>query len=189
MDWTLFHAVNDLQARTGWAHGAMRFVAKDGIALFAVLLVAGWLVGRRRGPRVVAGALGAGAAALLALALNQLIGHAVDRARPYTSHTGVHLLVSKTSDFSFPSDHAAVAGAVAVGLLLVSRPLGLVAALAALVMAFSRVYVGAHYPGDVVAGLAVGALSAAFVYPLARRLLVPVLDRLAATPLRPLVRA
>ena len=189
MDWTLFHAVNDLQGRTGWAHSSMRFVAKDGIALFAVLLVVGWLVGRGRGARVVAGAVSAGAAALVALAVNQLIGNIVDRARPYTTHAGVRLLVARTSDFSFPSDHAAVAGAVAMGLLLVERRLGLVAVAAALVMAFARVYVGAHYPGDVVGGLAVGAITAVALDALAVRLLVPVIERLGATRLRPLVRA
>ena len=189
MDWTLFHALNDLQARTGWAHSSLRLFAKDGVAVFALLLVAGWLVGRRHGARAVAGSVSAGAAALVALALNQLIGHVVDRARPYATHAGVHLLIARTSDFSFPSDHAAVAGAVAMGLLLVERRLGLVALLAAVVMAFSRVYVGAHYPGDVLAGLSIGALAAVVLHPLVVRLLVPVIDRLAATRMGLWVRA
>ena len=189
MDWTLFHAVNDLQARTGWAHPALRLVAKDGVAVFALLLVAGWMVGRHHGARAVAGSVSAGAAALVALAVNQLIGHVVDRARPYATHPGVHLLVARTSDFSFPSDHAAVAGAVATGLLLVERRLGLVALLAAMVMAFSRVYAGAHYPGDVLAGLCVGALAAVVVHPLVVGLLVPVINRLADTRLGVWVRA
>ena len=49
-------------------------------------------------------------------------------------------------------------GAVAAGLLLVRRRLGLLAALAAAVMAFARVYIGAHYPWDVLGGLAFGAV-------------------------------
>jgi undecaprenyl-diphosphatase len=100
-----------------------------------------------------------------------------------------HLLVSKTADFSFPSDHATAVGAVAVGLLLFRRPLGLTACVLALGMAFARVYVGAHYPGDVVAGLVLGGVTAAAVRPLARRLLVPVLQRLRGTGLRPLIVA
>ncbi|GAC1361611.1 MAG: hypothetical protein NVSMB32_00820 [Actinomycetota bacterium] len=59
----------------------------------------------------------------------------------------MHLLLARTGDFSFPSDHAAVAGAVATALFLVDRRIGLVAAILALAMAFARVYVGAHYPG------------------------------------------
>ena len=62
-----------------------------------------------------------------------------------------------TTDFSFPSDHAVMAGAVAAGLLLAHRRLGAVAVVAAVLMAFSRVYIAAHYPWDVVAGLLLGA--------------------------------
>jgi membrane-associated phospholipid phosphatase len=48
-------------------------------------------------------------------------------------------------------------GAVAAGVLLVNRSLGLLATLAAALMAFARVYIGAHYPWDVFGGLALGA--------------------------------
>jgi membrane-associated phospholipid phosphatase len=189
MDWSLFHAVNSLQVHTGWAHAPFRLYAKDGIVVFVVLLLAGWVIGRVRGARTLATAISAGAAALVGLAVNQLLGHLFGRVRPYATHAGVHLLVGRTSDFSFPSDHAVVAGAVAAGLLFVDRRLGVVTVLAAVVMAFARVYVGAHYPGDVVAGLAVGALVAVALQAVLVPLLVPVLDRVATTPLRPVVRA
>lgn len=189
MDWKLFHAVNRLQTNTAWAHGAVRLYAGRGVGIFAVLLLAGWWIGRRRRPGVLAGAMSAGLASFLALGANQLIGHAVSRARPYATHPGVHLLVARTADFSFPSDHAAVAGAVAAGLVLVERRLGLVAVGAAVVMAFSRVYVGAHYPGDVLAGLAVGAVAALLLHWPAQRLLGPVIARISSTPLAVLVRA
>lgn len=51
-----------------------------------------------------------------------------------------------------------MAGAVVTGLLLVSVRLGLIAAAAALLMAFTRVYVAAHYPWDVLAGLLLGSI-------------------------------
>lgn len=55
--------------------------------------------------------------------IGQLIGGALDRARPYEAMTGVHLLVDKTTDFSFPCEQATAAGAVAVGLLLTNPAL------------------------------------------------------------------
>lgn len=176
MDNSLFRWINRLANRTGWAHGFFTSYAKYGIVLFAVLLVAAYLDGRQHDDlRAVAGSVWAAGAALVALGIGQLIGGAIDRARPYEAMTGVHLLVDKTTDFSFPSDHATAAGAVAVGLLLTNRRWGIVAAALAIVMAFTRVYVGAHYPGDVIAGLALGGVVAAA----GAVLVVPLLTRLA----------
>ena len=101
--------------------------------------------------------------------------------------TAIQLLVHKTTDFSFPSDHATAVGAVAVGLLFTNRRWGTIAAVLAIVMAFTRVYVGAHYPGDVLAGLALGGTVAA----VGRFVVVPGLIRVASwmsrTVLHPLV--
>ena len=72
----------------------------------------------------------------------------------YTTRAGILVLAHRSADFSFPSDHAVMAGAVAAGLWFVSRRLGIIAAIAAVVMAFARVYIAAHYPQDVAAGLA-----------------------------------
>jgi membrane-associated phospholipid phosphatase len=188
MDGSLFRWINRLANRTGWAHGVITAYAKYGIALFALLLVATYLDGRRHDDmRAVAGSVWATGATLIALGIGQLIGGAIDRARPYEAMTGIHLLIDKTTDFSLPSDHATVVGAVAAGLMFTNRRWGTVAAALAVVMAFARVYVGAHYPGDVLAGLALGAAVAAAGRPIA----VPQLTRVAAwlsrTAVQPIV--
>jgi undecaprenyl-diphosphatase len=59
----------------------------------------------------------------------------------------------------------------AVGLLLVVRLLGAIAAVAAVLMAGARVYIAAHYPGDVLLGLLLGGLVAVLLHALARALL------------------
>jgi len=61
------------------------------------------------------------------------------------------------TDPGLPSDHAVMAGAATVGLWLVHRRLGALAASAAVVMGFARVYVGAHYPKYVLVGFMLGA--------------------------------
>jgi undecaprenyl-diphosphatase len=188
MDGGLFRSINRFADRTSWAHGLFRANAGYGVVLFAVLLVVAYLDGRQHNDlTAVAGTVWAALAALVALGVGQIVGGAIDRARPYETMTNVHLLVDKTTDFSFPSDHATVAGAVAVGLLFANRRWGLVASVLAVLMAFTRVYVGAHYPGDVVAGLALGG----FISTIGWFAIVPMLRRVAewltGTSLRRLV--
>lgn len=188
MDGSVFRWINRLANRTSWAHGFFTAYAKYGIALFAVLLCIAYLNGRQHSDlRAVAGSVSTAAAAVIALGIGQLIGGAIDRPRPYETMTGIHLLLDKTTDFSFPSDHATAVGAVAVGLLFTNRRCGAIATVLALLMAFARVYVGAHYPGDVLAGLALGAAVAV----LGGMALVPALTRIARwlsrTRLRPAV--
>lgn len=188
MDASLYRAINRLAARTGWAHPLFIAYAKYGVLVFAVLLLAGWWVARSHADiDAVAAVVWAGAGAVVALGVGQLIGHAVDRARPYAVMPTAHVLITRTSDFSFPSDHATAVGAVTAGLWLANRRLGLLAAGLAVVMAFARVYVGAHYPGDVAAGLLLGAVIVVGLQPIARRILRPVLSRLSESPLRLLV--
>jgi membrane-associated phospholipid phosphatase len=180
-----FLVVNDWARHTGWLHGAATLYAGKGIVGFALLVLAGWWVARRSGDhRRVAAALWAGIGTLVTVAVNQPISHAVRRDRPYVTLHHTLLLVHRSTDYSFPSDHACMAGAVAAGLFLVSRRLGVVAAVAAVLMAFARVYVGAHYPGDVIAGLALGAAVVGVGHVLAVPLLGRVVDHAVHTPLR-----
>ena len=188
MDASIFRWINRLANRTDWAHGIFTAYAKYGIVLFGLLLVIAYLDGRQHDDvRAVAGAVWAGGAALVALGLAQIIGGAVNRARPYNAMSGVHLLIDRTADFSFPSDHATVAGAVAAGLLLSNRRWGIVAAVLAVAMAFTRVYVGTHYPSDVVAGLLLGVVVAYIGWVVVVPMLARVATSLAETRLRPLV--
>jgi membrane-associated phospholipid phosphatase len=190
VDTHLFRAVNELQTDTGWLHGIALFYAKTGgPLLLALLLLLGVLVARRVDLERVARAGWAGLATFVAVGLNQPIVHAVDRARPYARLHDVHLLGTPSHDASFPSDHATLAGAAIAGLFLVDRRLGWTATAAGLVLSADRVYVGAHYPGDVVAGLTLGAAVAIIGWLTLRRPLVAVVTALARTPLRPVLGA
>lgn len=157
---TVFDGINQLARHTPWAHGAVLAYASFGVVLFA---------------------------ALLALALNQPLVATFHEPRPYTGRTDILVLAQRSADLSFPSDHAVMAGAVAAGMWLVSQRLGAVASTAALLMAFARVYIGAHYPRDVLAGLLVGALVTVVGWPLLHRPLLAAVERARRGPLRPLV--
>lgn len=190
MDDRLFELVNAFARATPWLHSPIGRYAGYGMVAFALLLVAGWWSARRSGkPGRVAAAVCGGVATLLAVGVNQPVVEAVHRARPYTVHPDALVLATRSTDFSFPSDHAVMAGAVAVGLVFVARWLAAVAAVAAVAMAFARVYIAAHFPLDVVAGLLLGAVVALVIYFAAHRWVTSAVAALAASRsrLRPLV--
>lgn len=192
MNETLFDQINAFARATPWLHAVITAYAGYGVVVFALLLGAGWWVARHSGePRRVAAAVCAGAATLLAVGINQPIVDAVHEARPYTDHPGVLVLATRSADFSFPSDHAVMAGAVAVGLVFVSRRLATLAVVAALAMAFARVYIAAHYPVDVAIGLALGAAVAVAVHLAAHRVIASAVAALVdrGSWLRPLLTA
>ena len=93
---------------------------------------------------------------LLAGVSSDLLRHAIGRERPPLRFPEPHPLVHVPGNPSFPSGHAATSFACAATLAWLT-PLSPVAlyVLAALI-AFSRVYVGVHYPLDVIGGAALG---------------------------------
>jgi undecaprenyl-diphosphatase len=101
----------------------------------------------------------------------------------------VEVLVAKAHDYTFPSDHAVVAGTVIAGMWLVSKRLAWIATVVGLVLGFARVYVGAHYPSDVVAGLLLGAAICLVLAKPMTRLIKFFVSAIVKTPLRPLVIA
>jgi membrane-associated phospholipid phosphatase len=160
-----FTAINHLSRVTPGLHEAARLYAQAGIGVFAgLLLLSVWLASTDRDLPRVAAALWAPVGMLLALWLNQFLSAAVAEPRPYTVLPNTLVLIARKTDYSFPSDHAVMAGAVTVGILIANRWLGLITAVFAVLMAFTRVYVGAHFPLDVLAGLLVGALVALASY-------------------------
>jgi membrane-associated phospholipid phosphatase len=184
-DTPLFLQINEFARATPWLHGIVLAYANDGIVLFALLMLAGWWVARRAAdPLVMGRAIWAPLGMALALAVNQLFVAEVGEPRPYTSLSGLLVLAHHSHDPSFPSDHAVMAGAVAAGLFGVSRGLGWLATIAAAVMAFARIYIAAHYPHDVAAGLVVGAVISMLGYLALRRILAWLVSLVESTPLR-----
>ncbi|MFD7920963.1 phosphatase PAP2 family protein [Streptomyces sp. NPDC059740] len=131
-----------------------------GLGLFALLMVFAWWRARRAG-RPMVPVYAVPVVVVLSYAANDLFKSLVDEQRPcQVLHVATVQPCPPLGDWSFPSNHATVAAAAAVALLLIDRRVGLLTVPVALLMAASRVWVGAHYPHDVLAGLVIGALAA-----------------------------
>jgi undecaprenyl-diphosphatase len=145
----------------------MLAISTYGVPLL-VLAVAGqwWRGSDREHTRHVL--LSAGFSFLLGLALNQLIILFAHRMRPYDAGV-THLLIERSADFSFPSDHATASFAIAATFLVHGmRRLGFWFLAAATVIAVSRVYVGTHYLGDILGGAVTGTIAAVLIHLLYR---------------------
>ncbi|MFB7781744.1 phosphatase PAP2 family protein [Streptomyces vinaceus] len=189
VDGNAYIDITDLAHRTpGWLDDAIAAWSVYGLALFAVLMVAAWWRARRTGSPSAVTALAVPLITLLAFGADLLLKLVFREDRPCQSlHVAVLEACPAPGDWSFPSNHAAIGAAAAVALLFVSRRLGALAVVAALLMAASRVWVGAHYPHDVVAGLVVGALVAAVCGRAVRRRQDVLADRLGRGRLSPLL--
>jgi undecaprenyl-diphosphatase len=113
------------------------------LALATLPLLAGGAVARA--------ARGALATLVISHLMVQLVKRTVGRPRPSRGQPIV-ALIAEPDRFSFPSGHAAAAMSVALMYGVAFPPLGLLLLPLALVVGFSRVILGVHYPGDVLVG-------------------------------------
>ncbi|MBA0053804.1 phosphatase PAP2 family protein [Streptomyces sp. AJS327] len=195
-DVDLLYDINGLaESAPTWADHTMEYVGEYGtlLALAFLGLWYWWRVSRRgetreEGVAGFAGLVWAPLAAVVAVAVNYPIRELVERPRPFLDHKGLEVLVEGKTDYSFVSDHATLAMAIAVGLFMVNRRMGLVGIVLAVFAGFCRVYMGVHYPTDVIGGLALGTAVALLLAPVALWLLTPLARALAnSSKLGPLV--
>ncbi|MFI9329936.1 phosphatase PAP2 family protein [Kitasatospora sp. NPDC052868] len=182
---------------TGWADRAPHWLdqlvtvwSAVGLGLFAVFMLYAWWRARGAGSAVMARVLASPLIVVVAYAVNSGFKGVVEEVRPCAQIAGTVTLEAcpGAGDWSFPSNHTVIAFAAATALWFVDRRLGAVAYVAAVLMGASRVWVGVHYPHDVLVGAVVGVL-VAVPLALAAGRAAPLVDRARSGPLRPLLGA
>ncbi len=165
MDWSIFHTMNGLLLhQEGGQDAAQVFNAW---AIFVLIALAGsiWFFERPHGAtRSKLAAVSAAAAGALALLINLVLSQLWFHDRPFVDHPRqTLLLIHHAADNSFPSDHASLAFAIAFAVLAFHRRLALLLLIGAACIGADRIFVGVHYPLDVLASLFVGLGAALFV--------------------------
>lgn len=136
----------------------MRFITSLGDGGFLAIAVCVLLLLVPRWRKV--GCTAALSLALDYLLVNLILKNVIARVRPYVLVEGLQLITREPSDYSFPSGHSGAAFAVASVLLLcMPRKVGIPAVILAALIAFSRLYLGAHFPTDVIGGILIGCLT------------------------------
>lgn len=160
-----------------------QFSAEYLMYLMALAMLAGWFAGGQKMRRAL---IVAGLTVIVGLGLNRLIGLFIYHSRPFEIGVG-HQFLPHVIENSFPSDHGTLVFSVAMGLLFSygGKVWGGIAFVAALIVAWSRVYLGVHWPLDMAGSLVVSAVSALFVL----MVLAPVVDGINNTLQRLLRRA
>ncbi|MFJ8311727.1 MULTISPECIES: phosphatase PAP2 family protein [unclassified Streptomyces] len=191
IDGSLFTTITDFARDTRWLNSPMEWWTNAGLGVFAILMVVGWWQARRRDAATMTLALAAPVSVAVAFAVAEVVKKLVAESRPCLSMPHAYIVETcpVANDYAFPSGHTTTAVATVAALFVLDRRLSAIAAVFALIEGFSRVYVGGHYPHDVL-GSVVLALPVAYVASLVlRRFATPLVARLRAGALAPVLTA
>lgn len=155
---TLFFWLNAPEHPSTLALTLAIFFAEQLIWMLPLLIGIGWLCGSEATRKTM---LIATASGLLGLLINQVIGLVCLHPRPFMIGLG-HTLIPHVADSSFPSDHLTLWWSVTFSLSLqrVPRIAGMTLALLGIPMAWARIYLGVHFPFDMLGAIAVASVCA-----------------------------
>jgi undecaprenyl-diphosphatase len=161
-DYYVFQIINGFAETYSYLNLIMKLLSEDAEYLFYAAVIIYWFTRSYDNRRMVFEAL---FSAIVAMSVSSLIGLLYYRDRPFVTHQ-VLQMIKHAANGSFPSDHAIGAFVIATSIYLFRRKHGVVWLFLAAMIAFSRVWNGVHYPLDVIAGAAIGIISALLVYQL-----------------------
>jgi undecaprenyl-diphosphatase len=159
-DYQIFYTINSLAGTLSFLNPLMSLLAQDAQYLFILGVIFYWFSRTEQNRRMVGEAL---ISVCLGLMVSGILGQLLYRDRPFVTHT-VFQLIKHPANASFPSDHTIAAFAIAMSIWIFHRKAGIFWLILATAIGFSRIWVGVHYPSDVLAGVLIGALSSVIIH-------------------------
>ncbi|WP_283138940.1 phosphatase PAP2 family protein [Rhizohabitans arisaemae] len=184
VDWYL-DVVTFASLTPKWLQSFTAFFTSGAVVLLAVIMIVGWWLARRKDAHQVALSLlapvGAGAAYLVSETIKTFLA----TNRPCRTFRSIVTVAEcpPMEDWTFPSNHATVAGAAAMGIFFFWRAMSVPAFFIAVSTAFSRVFIGVHYPHDVIVGFLIGCVVVSAVILMFEVRATRLVERLRPVPL------
>ncbi|PFI79105.1 undecaprenyl-diphosphatase [Bacillus cereus] len=153
IDNEMFYYINEYVKKSFITDKIMIFLAEYAQFIFPLLLTVLWLTNKRKSRIVTLQTTLAFGCSFILIKIIKVFSY---RDRPFVSHLDINQLVEHSINSSFPSNHATSAFVIATTIFLFYKRLGIVCLSLSFGIAFSRIWVGVHYPLDVIAGIIFG---------------------------------
>ncbi|MCR8983055.1 undecaprenyl-diphosphatase [Brevibacillus laterosporus] len=157
----VFRSINDLGKQYAALNPGVVFIAEYMVYFLGLGLVVYWFTRNHRNRMMVIQAV---ITFILAEILGKLAGFFYSHYQPFAVLQDVNQLVEHAIDNSFPSDHSILFFSICASFWLMRKKEGWLWLVLAVFVGLSRVWVGVHYPVDVITGALLGFISALFVY-------------------------
>ncbi|MFC5464975.1 phosphatase PAP2 family protein [Lederbergia graminis] len=158
MDSTLFHFVNDIAGKSTILDNIMILFSRFGIFAFILSIIIFLFIKNKRS--IASYGI---FSIVFALLTSRALKYLIDRDRPFVVED-VNLLFEKSASPSFPSDQATICGVFIACFWMLSPKWRWLTLILGLLVAISRIFVGHHYPSDVLSGLIIGIVFSTIIY-------------------------
>lgn len=155
-DYFLFEKINQFVGQYFWLDSLSIFFAKYLGYILVAILILSLLKDFNKYRQMVIQALGAGILARLGIV--ELIRFLFPVPRPFIENN-INVLLNHINSPSFPSGHASFYFAISTVVYVYNKKAGILFLIASFLISISRVFVGLHWPSDILAGAVIGVLS------------------------------
>jgi undecaprenyl-diphosphatase len=172
MDLAIFNFINQFAEKNAFLDNLAIFFAEYlqyvvALAIFIFLLR---IFIRDKQEGVKAGMVIAATVFLSRIIITEVIRHFFFRLRPFIENQATVLIDQSAKEASMPSGHAALFFALATVVYFYNKKLGIFLFVSTFLISISRVFVGIHWPSDILAGALVGIFSGWFIYKISNKL-------------------